>query len=118
MDCEGKMAVEVKHRSSTRVNDLNPIVMIVMRDGVYKKTFAALKEIKENGVQPIVICEKGDTETQELASKFLEVPKTVDCLQVGFEGSFKSRQIHAKFFSLFSGYFDCHSNATAGVSHR
>ena len=32
--------------------------------------------------RPIVVCEKGDMETQKFASKIIEVPHTVDCLQV------------------------------------
>lgn len=31
--------------------------------------------------RPIIICEEGDKETATLACKYLEVPKTVDCLQ-------------------------------------
>lgn len=31
--------------------------------------------------RPILICEEGDKETMSFASKVLEVPRTVDCLQ-------------------------------------
>lgn len=31
--------------------------------------------------RPILICEEGDQETMSFASKVLEVPRTVDCLQ-------------------------------------
>ena len=31
--------------------------------------------------RPIIICEQGDADTQELAFKSIEVPHTVDCLQ-------------------------------------
>lgn len=31
--------------------------------------------------RPIIICEQGDKETQDMAFKSIEVPHTVDCLQ-------------------------------------
>jgi glucosamine--fructose-6-phosphate aminotransferase (isomerizing) len=42
----------------------------------------ALQQVTAREGRPIIICEKGDKETKELASKSLEVPHTVDCLQV------------------------------------
>lgn len=82
MHCEGIMAGELKHGPLALVDDMMPIVMIVMRDGVYNKTINAIMQVKARGGQPIVICELGDKETEMYASKILEVPKTVDCLQV------------------------------------
>lgn len=81
MHCEGIMAGELKHGPLALVDDLMPIVMIVMRDGVYTKTVNAIQQVKARGGQPIVICEEGDKDTEQYASKILEVPKTVDCLQ-------------------------------------
>lgn len=76
------MAGELKHGPLALVDDMMPIVMIVMRDCVYNKTINAIMQVKARGGQPIVICESGDKETEMYASKILEVPKTVDCLQV------------------------------------
>lgn len=42
----------------------------------------ALQQVTAREGRPIVICEKGDIETQTLAFKCIEVPHTVDCLQV------------------------------------
>lgn len=81
MHCEGIMAGELKHGPLALVDDLMPIVMIVMRDCVYTKTINAIQQVKARGGQPIVICEEGDKETGQFASCVLEVPKTVDCLQ-------------------------------------
>lgn len=81
MHCEGIMAGELKHGPLALVDDMMPIVMIVMRDGVYNKTINAIQQVKARGGLPIVICEEGDKETEQFASKVLEVPKTVDCLQ-------------------------------------
>lgn len=81
MHCEGIMAGELKHGPLALVDDLMPIVMIVMRDCVYNKTINAIQQVKARGGQPIVICEENDKETMQFAHKVLEVPKTVDCLQ-------------------------------------
>lgn len=81
MHCEGIMAGELKHGPLALVDDLMPIVMIVMRDCVYTKTINAIQQVKARGGQPIVICEEGDKDTEQFASSVLEVPKTVDCLQ-------------------------------------
>ncbi|KAG5666873.1 hypothetical protein PVAND_014881 [Polypedilum vanderplanki] len=81
MHCEGIMAGELKHGPLALVDDMMPIVMIVMRDGVYNKTINAIQQVKARGGQPIVICEENDKETMVFAHKVLEVPKTVDCLQ-------------------------------------
>lgn len=37
--------------------------------------------MKSRDGNPILICEEGDAETMAFASQYLEVPKTVDCLQ-------------------------------------
>lgn len=50
--------------------------------GVLQKCMNALQQVTARDCRPIVICEKDDKDTQELASKVLEVPHTVDCLQV------------------------------------
>lgn len=81
MHCEGIMAGELKHGPLALVDDLMPIVMIVMRDSVYTKTINAIQQVKARGGQPIVICEENDKDTEQFASQVLEVPKTVDCLQ-------------------------------------
>ncbi|XP_070497456.1 glutamine--fructose-6-phosphate aminotransferase [isomerizing] 2-like isoform X2 [Chironomus tepperi] len=81
MHCEGIMAGELKHGPLALVDDMMPIVMIVMRDCVYNKTINAIQQVKARGGQPIVICEENDKETMQFAHKVLEVPKTVDCLQ-------------------------------------
>ena len=44
----------------------------------------ALQQVTAREGRPIVVCEEGDEETKSCASKALEVPRTVDCLQVRF----------------------------------
>ncbi|XP_039765800.1 glutamine--fructose-6-phosphate aminotransferase [isomerizing] 1-like [Pararge aegeria] len=81
MHSEGIMAGELKHGPLALIDDSMPVMMIVMRDPVYIKCMNALQQVNARQGRPIVVCEEGDTETMTLASRVLEVPKTVDCLQ-------------------------------------
>lgn len=81
MHSEGIMAGELKHGPLALIDDSMPVMMIVMRDPVHTKCMNALQQVTARQGRPIVVCEEGDTETTSLASKCLEVPKTVDCLQ-------------------------------------
>jgi glucosamine 6-phosphate synthetase-like amidotransferase/phosphosugar isomerase protein len=57
----------------------------------------ALQQVTAREGRPIIICEKGDKETQSFASRSLEVPHTVDCLQVShYRSGFK-------FCNIFCG---------------
>ncbi|XP_049780577.1 glutamine--fructose-6-phosphate aminotransferase [isomerizing] 2-like isoform X2 [Schistocerca cancellata] len=81
MHSEGIMAGELKHGPLALVDKQMPVIMIVMRDPVYVKCMNALQQVTAREGRPIVICEKGDKETQSFASRAIEVPRTVDCLQ-------------------------------------
>nr|WPA94605.1 glutamate fructose-6-phosphate aminotransferase [Cacopsylla chinensis] len=81
MHSEGIMAGELKHGPLALVDNTMPVIMILTRDPVYIKCMNALLQVIARDGRPIVICEKGDEETQALASKTLLVPHTVDCLQ-------------------------------------
>lgn len=82
MHSEGIMAGELKHGPLALVDEKMPVLMIVLRDPVYKKCMNALLQVKARHCKPILICEEGDSETMEHSTKTLEVPRTVDCLQV------------------------------------
>ncbi|KAK7862381.1 hypothetical protein R5R35_004165 [Gryllus longicercus] len=81
MHSEGIMAGELKHGPLALVDKNMPVLMIIMRDPVYVKCMNAVQQVTAREGRPIVICEKGDTETQSYAFKSLEIPRTVDCLQ-------------------------------------
>jgi glucosamine--fructose-6-phosphate aminotransferase (isomerizing) len=49
--------------------------------GFFQKCINALQQVTAREGRPIIVCEKGDLETQKYASQFVEVPHTVDCLQ-------------------------------------
>ncbi|KAL1117589.1 hypothetical protein AAG570_003904, partial [Ranatra chinensis] len=81
MHSEGIMAGELKHGPLALVDKAMPVIMIVTRDPVYIKCMNALQQVTAREGRPVVICENGDAETQSFASKSIEVPHTVDCLQ-------------------------------------
>lgn len=76
------MAGELKHGPLALVDDSMPVLMIVMRDPVYLKCMNALQQVTARDGRPIIICEEGDTDTKSFSKRSLEIPKTVDCLQV------------------------------------
>lgn len=82
MHSEGIMAGELKHGPLALVDGSMPVLMIIVRDPVYTKCINALKQVQAREGRPILICEENDTETIAHSSRALELPKTVDCLQV------------------------------------
>ncbi|KFM60539.1 Glucosamine--fructose-6-phosphate aminotransferase [isomerizing] 2, partial [Stegodyphus mimosarum] len=81
MHSEGILAGELKHGPLALVDDAMPVIMVVTKDPVYTKCMNALQQVTARGGRPVIICNKGDEETQKFAFKYLEVPYTVDCLQ-------------------------------------
>ena len=49
---------------------------------MFQKCMNALQQVTARDGRPIIVCEKGDSETASYAYKTIEVPPTVDCLQV------------------------------------
>lgn len=82
MHSEGIMAGELKHGPLALIDNSMPVLMIIMKDDpVYVKCINALQQVTARDGRPILICQEGDKETSSFASKVLEVPRTVDCLQ-------------------------------------
>ncbi|CAG0878549.1 unnamed protein product [Darwinula stevensoni] len=81
MHSEGVLAGELKHGPLALVDQHMPVVMFVTRDPTYNKCMNALQQVVAREGRPILICNKGDTETQQFAFRSLEVPHSVDCLQ-------------------------------------
>ncbi len=83
MHSEGIQSGELKHGPLALVDSTVPIILIIMRDGVYTKCINALQQVTAREGRPILICEEGDEETEKWArnGNFIEVPKTVDALQ-------------------------------------
>lgn len=81
MHSEGIMAGELKHGPLALIDEKMPVLMIVMQDPVYKKCMNALQQVQARDGRPILICEENDVETMSYAERYLEIPRTVDCLQ-------------------------------------
>lgn len=81
MHSEGIMAGELKHGPLALIDELMPVMMIVMRDPVYIKCMNALQQVTARNGRPIVICQEGDNETMSFSDRALQIPRTVDCLQ-------------------------------------
>merc|ERR1711899_229347 len=81
MHSEGIQAGELKHGPLALVDSTVPIILIMMRDGVYNKCMNALQQVTAREGRPILICEKGDDETMKWSEHSIEIPKTVDVLQ-------------------------------------
>ncbi len=121
------MAGELKHGPLALVDGSMPVLMIIVRDPVYTKCINALKQVQAREGQPILICEENDQETISHASSSLEVPKTVDCLQVrGFSSlsifceTLKLNRNSNHFSFLFFHVAGCsysHSNAAIVLPH-
>ncbi|RWS20680.1 glutamine--fructose-6-phosphate aminotransferase [isomerizing] 2-like isoform X2, partial [Leptotrombidium deliense] len=81
MHSEGILSGELKHGPLALIDMDMPVIMIVTRDKTYPKCMNALQQVTARDGRPIIICEKDDVDTQNLAFKCLTIPHTVDCLQ-------------------------------------
>ncbi|KAM7219373.1 hypothetical protein V8F06_005272 [Rhypophila decipiens] len=81
LHCEAVMSGELKHGVLALVDENLPIIMILTRDGLFKKSLNAYQQVIARGGRPIVICNPGDEEFQASPAEKIEIPKTVDVLQ-------------------------------------
>ncbi|RYO74834.1 hypothetical protein DL764_010717 [Monosporascus ibericus] len=81
LHCEAVMSGELKHGVLALVDENLPIIMILTRDGLFKKSLNAYQQVVARGGKPIVICNPSDEEFKANQAEKIEVPKTVDCLQ-------------------------------------
>lgn len=81
MHSEGILAGELKHGPLALIDKAMPVIMVCTKDNVYTKCMNAIQQVKAREGRPIMICETGDSVTQSYATRYLEVPHTVDCLQ-------------------------------------
>lgn len=81
MHSEGILAGELKHGPLALVDKKMPVILVVTRDPVYSKCMNALQQITAREGRPVLVCEKGDRETQSFSNSCIEIPHTVDCLQ-------------------------------------
>ncbi|KAK3392926.1 hypothetical protein B0H63DRAFT_456846 [Podospora didyma] len=81
LHCEAVMSGELKHGVLALVDENLPIIMILTRDDLFKKSLNAYQQVIARGGKPIVICNERDEEFQTNQAERIEVPKTVDVLQ-------------------------------------
>ncbi|KAI0008880.1 hypothetical protein F4779DRAFT_412612 [Xylariaceae sp. FL0662B] len=81
LHCEAVMSGELKHGVLALVDENLPIIMILTRDDLFKKSLNAYQQVIARGGKPIVICNPSDQEFTASQAEKIEVPKTVDCLQ-------------------------------------
>jgi len=81
LHCEAVMSGELKHGVLALVDENLPIIMILTRDDLFKKSLNAYQQVIARSGKPIVICNEGDEEFKANLAEKIQVPKTVDCLQ-------------------------------------
>nr|ADD37836.1 glucosamine-6-phosphate synthase [Sporothrix schenckii]ADD62617.1 glucosamine-6-phosphate synthase [Sporothrix schenckii]AFV31128.1 L-glutamine:D-fructose-6-phosphate amidotransferase [Sporothrix schenckii] len=82
LHCEAVMSGELKHGVLALVDENLPIIMILTRDDLFKKSLNAFQQVFiARGGKPIVICNTGDVEFKTSQAEKIEIPQTVDVLQ-------------------------------------
>ncbi|KAK1757833.1 hypothetical protein QBC47DRAFT_165876 [Echria macrotheca] len=81
LHCEAVMSGELKHGVLALVDENLPIIMILTRDNLFKKSLNAYQQVIARNGKPIVICNTDDAEFKTNLAEKIEVPKTVDVLQ-------------------------------------
>ncbi|ERT01300.1 glucosamine--fructose-6-phosphate aminotransferase (isomerizing) [Sporothrix schenckii 1099-18] len=81
LHCEAVMSGELKHGVLALVDENLPIIMILTRDDLFKKSLNAFQQVIARGGKPIVICNTGDVEFKTSQAEKIEIPQTVDVLQ-------------------------------------
>ncbi|KAL0938918.1 glucosamine-fructose-6-phosphate aminotransferase [Colletotrichum truncatum] len=81
LHCEAVMSGELKHGVLALVDENLPIIMILTRDNLFKKSLNAYQQVIARSGKPIVICNPADEEFKSSEAEKIEIPKTVDVLQ-------------------------------------
>ncbi|KAG0134802.1 glucosamine--fructose-6-phosphate aminotransferase [Tuber indicum] len=81
LHCEAVMSGELKHGVLALVDENLPIIMILTRDEIFKKSLNAYQQVVARGGRPIVICNEADEEFKNEKCEKIEMPTTIDCLQ-------------------------------------
>ncbi len=73
---EGYPAAEMKHGPIALIDENMPVVVIATQGASYEKVVSNIQEIKARKGKVIAVVTKGDTQVEELADYFIEVPET------------------------------------------
>ncbi|MBA2563910.1 MAG: glutamine--fructose-6-phosphate transaminase (isomerizing) [Gemmatimonadetes bacterium] len=77
---EGYPAAEMKHGPIALIDENMPVVVLAIRDGVYKKVLSNIQEVKARRGRIIAIANDVDGEIRNLADHIFTVPQTLDML--------------------------------------
>lgn len=115
MHSEGILAGELKHGPLAMVDPSMPIVMVLMDDPVKLKCMNAYQQVSARGGNPILICNENDADLDQLNSKTIKIPRTVDCLQGIL--SVIPMQLLSFHIAVLRGYdVDCPRNLAKSVT--
>lgn len=78
---EGYPAAEMKHGPIALIDDEMPVVVIATQNVLYDKLMSNIQEIKARKGRVIAIVTEGDTSVKALADEYIELPKTLECLE-------------------------------------
>jgi len=77
---EGYPAAEMKHGPIALIDEAMPVVVIAIRDGVYKKVLSNIEEVRARSGEVIAIATDGDRQISERAEDVISVPETLGFL--------------------------------------
>lgn len=112
---EGIMAGELKHGPLALIDEEMPVILLIMKDKTYEKCQNALHEVVARRSRPIIICTEGDEDAAKSASRVIELPHMVDCLQGIL--TVIPLQLLAYHIAVMRGYdVDCPRNLAKSVT--
>jgi glucosamine--fructose-6-phosphate aminotransferase (isomerizing) len=77
---EGYPAGEMKHGPIALIDTEMPVVVLVPRDSVYRKTMSNIEEVKVRGGIVLAVAGEGDTDIGEKADYVIHVPESYPLL--------------------------------------
>lgn len=81
MHSEGILLGELKHGPLALIDEDMPIIMVIVKDHTYEKSFNAVQQVAARSGKPIMICEEGcEDDVSRFSKHLLTIPSTVDCL--------------------------------------
>ena len=78
---EGYPAAEMKHGPIALIDEEMPVVVVATQNALYDKLMSNIQEIKARKGRVIAIVSEGDEKVKSIADEFIELPKTVECLE-------------------------------------
>ena len=77
---EGYPAAEMKHGPIDLIDSEMPVVVVAIKDAVYKKVQGNIEEVKARNGKVIAIASEGDFSITEKTDHTIYIPQTIDCL--------------------------------------